>query len=102
MKLKQLRVSIEEAMQYLCALEYLALTPSEIEHPTGWALAMTPGATTIHVRNKSGERGVRSRIATPGESRRKKRKGIEIAERIDAEKGEKQIGIIYPVRRPDL
>jgi ribosomal protein L14 len=79
-KLKELRMPIEEGLQYLCALEQLNLTPSEIRKPDGWAMCMMPPPTLESVFNKAYEGELSFKTTTPAQLRRNKRTGIKLAE----------------------
>ena len=78
-KLKQIRMPLREAVEYLCVLEQLAMTPSEVLNPDGWSLSMTPPATMmIQEKNRN-----RCEIATPAEARWNKKSGIMTVEAAD-------------------
>ena len=55
-KLKQLRMSIGEAEQYLSTLEQLTMTPSEIENRSGSALYVIPEPRLVAIRNETGDK----------------------------------------------
>ena len=77
MKLKTLRMDIVLAFQYLCALEQLSLTPSELNKADGWVMAMMPPA----IMNEDPDSDSGSfRIATLGQARQNKRRGIQLGE----------------------
>ena len=79
---------VAKVMEWLCALGMLSVTPSEVVKDGGWALAVMPPPAFVPMYNEPGEDTRLYRIATPGESRRNKRKGIEDAEEIDVTKTE--------------
>ena len=85
-------MAIKEAMQYLCALEHLTMTPSKVENPGGWEVSMMPPPNLVRV-NEEAETELRGRIATPAESRRNKRRGVRTPEETDA-KGDSQRELI--------
>ena len=80
-KLKQLRLPLQEAAKHLCVLEQLVMTPSEVLNPDRLPLCMSPPATlmvTEHDRNEY-------RLATPMESRLTKKRAIEMVESSEGE-----------------
>lgn len=78
--LKQIRLPIEKAMQYLCPLEQLNMTPSDISNPDSRPLCTIPPWTMIPIESLPGEDVERFRMATPVEARETKRRGIELME----------------------
>jgi hypothetical protein len=81
-RLKSLRMPIESAMQYLCALEQLNITMSDLEkNEEEWGFSMMPLPTLVPVEN---ERNL-FKVATHAESRRSKRIGIKLIEEPDAD-----------------
>jgi len=79
-KLKELRMPIEEGLQYLCALEQLNLTSSEIRKPDGWAMCTMSPPTLESVFNEASEGELSFNTTMPAQSRRNKRTGIKLGE----------------------
>ena len=80
-KLKQIRMPLRDAIDYLVVLEQLVMTPSEVLEPYRWPLCMTPPATLMITEKDR----TACEIATPAEARWNKRRGIAMAE--NANKG---------------
>ncbi len=74
-KLKQLRMPIAKVMERLCPREMLGQTPSEFANGSTWVLSMIPPPTHFFIYDERGEKVLED--LTPGDSRKKKRGGIE-------------------------
>ena len=82
-KLKKLRIPIEQAMEGLCALEQLTMTPSEALDPVGLKISMMPLPTTVPIGQQEPDGPMLYKIATPAEARANKRRGIKMVEEND-------------------
>lgn len=74
--LKTLRLPIKEAMDYLCPLEQLRLTMTEVADPPGRAWSSIPAPTVIQDSNDPHRQ---YRVATHGQARSNRRKVLELA-----------------------
>ncbi|KAL9628238.1 MAG: hypothetical protein Q9164_007351, partial [Protoblastenia rupestris] len=82
-KLKTLRMPIEQAMGDLCALEQLTMTPSEALDPGGLNVGMMPPPTMVPIGQREPDGQRLYKVATPVEARANKRRGIRMAEEAD-------------------
>ncbi|MCJ1250831.1 hypothetical protein MMC30_008059 [Trapelia coarctata] len=74
-KLKQLRMPIEKVIEYLCPLEMLTMTPSDVEYLSGEGLSVFPPAFVMPFDEERPETR-EYRVAMPAEARFNKRVAI--------------------------